>query len=187
MFILRAIYAFFIDTIQTFLLAASVFLVIYIFVFRPFQVNGASMYPNFVDGEHVLTNLISIRFENPKKGEVIVFKAPRDEEKDFIKRVIGTPGDTVSVKNGDVYVDNEKLDQSGFLKDDIKTYSGSFLREGETITVPQDKYFVMGDNRPYSSDSREWGFVTKKEIIGQSLFVYWPFNKMRVIKNPFEK
>ncbi len=143
------------------------------------------MFPNFQDKEYVLTSVISLRFEQPKLGDVIVFKSPTDAEKDYIKRVIGIPGDTVSVKEGNVYVNNKKLDQSGFLKSDVITYAGSFLKEGQTITVPDSSYIVMGDNRPNSSDSREWGFVPAGSIIGKSFFVYLPLNKMRLVKNPF--
>lgn len=185
MFILRKIYTFLIDTIQSILVAAAIFLVIYIFLFRPFQVNGESMFPNFQNGEYVLTNLITLRFHKPVLGDVIVFKAPPDPSEDFIKRVIGTSGDTVMVKDGDVYLNGTKLDQSSFLKTDVKTYGGTFLKEGETITVPPDEYFVMGDNRPYSSDSRDWGFVESNEIIGESMFVYWPVSDMHWIKNPY--
>lgn len=185
MFILRKLYAFFVDAVQSILIAASIFLVIYIFFFRPFQVNGESMFPNFEDKEYVLTNLIVLRFDNPKHGDVVVFQAPVDAEKDFIKRVIGIPGDTVMIKDGNVYLNGNKLDESAYLKNDVKTYGGSFLKENEPVTVPQDQYFVMGDNRTYSSDSREWGFVKKSAVIGESFFVYWPPNHMRTIKNPF--
>ncbi len=185
MFILRPIYTFFVDTIQTLLIAASVFLVVYIFFFRPFQVSGASMYPNFEDKEYVLTNLITLRFEDPKQGDVVVFKAPNEAEKDFIKRVIGIPGDTVFIRDGDIYVNNEKIDESLYLGPTVKTYGGAFLRENEAVTVPQGAYFVVGDNRPYSSDSREWGFVKKDLLIGKSMVVYWPVNKVRWINNPF--
>lgn len=143
------------------------------------------MHPNFLDGEYVLTNLIVLRFQNPHLGDVVVFKAPPDPEKDFIKRVIGVTGDSVMLHGGDVYVNGKMLDQSGFLSPDVKTYGGSFLKEDETITVPDGEYFVMGDNRPYSSDSREWGFVKNDEIIGESMFIYWPANQAKWIKNPF--
>lgn len=185
MTILRKIFAFLIDTAQTLLLAAAVFLVIYVFLFRPFQVSGQSMFPNFHDKEYVLTNLIVLRLEEPKRGDVVVFKAPNDPEKDFIKRVIATPGDTVSLKNGEVYVNSEKLDESAYLKENVKTYGGSFLREDQEVVVPNDSYFLMGDNRQYSSDSREWGLVKKDGIIGSSLFVYWPPDRSQLIKNPF--
>lgn len=185
MFILRKIYAFLIDTIQTILLAASLFVVIYIFLFRPFQVNGLSMYPNFSDKEYILTNVISLRFTELKRGDVVVFKAPPDPEKDFIKRVIGLPGDDVYVKDGDVYVNNQKLNEEAYLKNDVKTYGGSFIKEGQVVTIPDGQYLVFGDNRPYSSDSREWGFVKKDEIIGLSFYAYWPVDRARLIKNPF--
>lgn len=176
-------YTFLLDIIQTLLIAASVFLVIYMFLFRPFQVNGASMYPNFVDKEYVLTNLFVYRLGDPKKNDIIVFEAPVDAEKDFIKRIIGAPGDTISVKDGYLYVNGAKLDESDYLKPEVKTYGGAFLREGNEITVPEGKYFVVGDNRGYSSDSREWGYVDKGKIIGKSMFVYWPPNRMRWVKN----
>lgn len=183
--ILKKIYNFTIDTMQTILLAASIFLVVYIFLFRPFQVSGESMYPTFKNQEYILTNLIVLKFADPKKGDVIVFHAPPDPEKDFIKRIVGLPGDTVSLKEGLVYVNNTKVNESPYLKSDVKTYGGSFLKENIPVTVPDKNYFVMGDNRPFSSDSREWGLLPKDKIIGQSLFVYWPVNHMRLIKNPF--
>jgi signal peptidase I len=182
--ILKKIYAFLIDSVQTFLIAAAVFLVIYAFLFRPFEVNGDSMYPNFHDKEYVITNLIVLRFQTPKLGDVVVFKAPPDPNKDYIKRVIGLPGDTVSIKDGSVYVNDNLFNESAYLKPDVKTYGEAFLKDGDSVKVPNDEYFVMGDNRPYSSDSREWGFVKKDELIGESLFVYWPVTRMRLVKNP---
>ncbi|MCL4353221.1 signal peptidase I, partial [Patescibacteria group bacterium] len=104
MAIIRKIYAFLIDTVQTFLLAASVFLVIYIFLFRPFEVDGLSMFPTFHNGDYVLTNLITLKLGNIKRGDVVVFVAPPDHQKDFIKRIIGLPGDTIMLKNGNVYL-----------------------------------------------------------------------------------
>lgn len=144
------------------------------------------MYPNFKDREYVLTNLITLRFHKPVRGDVIVFKAPPEPDKDFIKRVIGLPGDTVMLQDGDVYVNGQKLDQSSFLSSDVKTYGGSFLKDGDSVTVPAAEYFVMGDNRPYSSDSREWGFVKDNEVIGESFFVYWPVTDWQLVKNPLK-
>ena len=183
--ILKKIYSFFLDTMQTILLAASIFLVIYIFIMRPFQVSGESMFPTFKNKEYILTNLFILRFEPTHRGDVIVFKAPKNIEKDFIKRVIGAAGDTVQLKDGFVYVNDLLLDESAYLASDVRTYGGSFLKDGEPIVVPNDNYFVMGDNRMYSSDSREWGFLPKKDIIGVSFFVYWPVNTIRKVINPY--
>ena len=186
MFIFRKIYTFLIDTIQSLLLAAAVFLVIYIFFFRPFQVNGESMYPNFTDKQYILTNIIILRFEEPKLGDVIVFKSPPDPEKDYIKRVIGVPHDRVLLKNGNIYLNDKKLDESAYIKPGIETNQGAFLKESQEITVTDENYFVLGDNRLYSSDSREWGFVPRKNIIGESFFAYWPLDSMSLIKNPYK-
>lgn len=183
--ILRKIWLFLIDTLQTLVLAAAAFLVIYVFLFRPFQVNGQSMFPTFFDQEYILTSIVALHFHNPQLGDVIVFKAPPDPEKDYIKRVIGVAGDSILVKDGRVYVNGKLLDESKYLKNTVKTYGGQFLQEGQSVTVPRGDYFVMGDNRPYSSDSREWGFVPAANVIGESFFVYWPPNKMELVQNPY--
>ncbi len=145
------------------------------------------MFPNFQDQEYVLTNLITLRFSPLVRGDVVVFKAPPDPTKDFIKRVVGLPGDTIMVKDGSVYVNGQLYDESSYLKPDVKTYGGTFLSDNNTITVPQGEYFVMGDNRPYSSDSREWGFVPQTNLIGKSFFIYWPLNEIQTVNNPFKK
>ena len=144
MSILRKIYTFLIDIVETLLLAAAVFLVIYVFV----------------------------------------FKAPNEPEKDFIKRVIATPGDKIYIKDGSVFLNGGELNENKYLNSQVKTYAGSFLKEGQEVTVPKENYLVMGDNRAYSSDSREWGFVPKKSIIGESFFVYWPPGKMGIVRSP---
>lgn len=185
MSILRAIYTFFIDTVQTLLLAASIFLVVYIFLFRPFEVNGQSMYPTFHNEELVLTNLISLKMGLPKRGDVVVLQAPDDPEKDYIKRVVGIPGDSVMINNGDVYINNQKFDESAYLSSEVRTNGGAFISEGQPVVVPPREYFVMGDNRPNSKDSRALGFIKQDALIGKSYFVYWPPNRMRLIKNPF--
>lgn len=143
------------------------------------------MFPTFKNKEYILTNLITLRFSEPHRGDVIVFKAPTDAEKDFIKRVIGIAGDSVYLKDGLIYLNGKQLDESEYLSTDVRTYGGAFLKEGEPVTVPAGEFLVMGDNRPFSSDSREWGFLKMKDIIGKSFFVYWPITTMRVIQNPY--
>lgn len=181
--ILKKIYYLLFDMVQTLVIAGAIFVVIYAFLFRPYQVNGHSMDPTFQNGEYVLTNLITLRFQPLKRGDVIVFVAPPDKEKDYIKRIIGLPGDKIKVAEGVVYLNDQKLDQSSFLESDVRTNGGAFLSEGDEVVVPEDDYFVMGDNREFSSDSREWGFVPKSAVIGKSFLVYWPLNHMRIVKH----
>lgn len=183
----KSVYGFFFDTIQTFILAGAIFLVLYAFILRPFQVSGESMHPTYKDHEYILTNIVGLKFGELKRGDVIVFKAPTDPDKDFIKRVMALPGDTISVSKGEVYVNNKKLNEAFYLSNSVRTPEGSFLREGEVVKVPTDHVFVMGDNRQFSSDSREWGFLNEKDIIGKSFFVYWPLNASRIEKNPFNR
>lgn len=181
--VIRKIYYILFDLIQTLVIAGAIFVVIYAFLFRPYQVTGHSMDPTFENGEYVLTNLISLRMGDLKRGDIVVFVAPPDKEKDYIKRIIGLPGDRISVAGGSVYVNSAKLDQGPFLPSNVRTNGGSYLSEGSEVIVPADQYFVMGDNREFSSDSREWGFVSKNAVIGKSFLVYWPINHIRMVKH----
>ena len=159
-------------------------LVFYFFLFRPFQVHGESMIPTFKNNEFVLTNLITLRFNEPKRGDVIVFRAPTDRDKDFIKRIVGLPGETIAIHGGSIFIDNQKLNEDIYLPDGLRTRGGQFLPEGGEMKIPLDSYAVMGDNRISSSDSEDWGFLKKNDIIGVVIFVYWPVGSVRVIKNP---
>lgn len=149
-----------------------IFLIIYIFFFRPFQVSGAAMSPNYTNGQYFLSK-IKHGDGDLKRGEVIVFRAPDNPEKDYFKRVIAISGDKIMFKNGDVYLNDQPLDESKYLDSSVETTAGSFIKENLAVTVPEGYYFVMGDNRPNSNDSREFGFVPQKNIIGKFLFCYW--------------
>lgn len=175
----------FLDLAQTIVIFLALYAVIHWFLFRPFQVSGSSMYPFLHDKEYLITSIIGLRLSEPKLGDIIVFKAPNDPNRDFVKRVIGTPGDTVSIREGKVYRNNQLLDESEYLDNSVITTGSAFLGEEESITVPEDNFFVMGDNRSFSSDSREWGFVPKKNIVGESILIYLPLNRAGFIQNPF--
>jgi len=179
----RRIGSIFLDFVETVVIALAIFVIAYLFLFQPHQVRGSSMYPNFHDSDYLLTDKISYRLSQPKRGDVIVFVAPKNEEYDYIKRIIGLPGDTVEITNDyRVKVNNEILNEP-YLPSDYQTFGGTFLAAGKSITVPQDEYFVLGDNRSHSSDSREWGFVTRKNIIGKAWFRYWPLNQMGLVSS----
>lgn len=173
-----------IDLAETLAIAGAIFFIIYAFLLRPFQVNGSSMFPTFVNGEFVFTNLLSQRLGQLHRGDVIVFKSPPDPTKDYIKRIIGLPGDTVKIQGGSVYVNGKKLNESAYLSPSVKTQARGFAHEGDEVPVSPKTYFVMGDNRVYSSDSRDWGLVPFDKVVGESAFVYWPVNRMRLVHAP---
>lgn len=181
--LLKRFYFFVSDFLVTLAIAGAIFVFVYFALFRPYQVKGKSMYPTFIDGQYVLTDVLTRHFMEFSRGDVVVFQSPVEEDKDFIKRVIGLPGDNVSLKNGKFIVNGQVLDEQEYLGPQVVTSEGNFLGEGQTVTVPQGEYFVSGDNRPASSDSRDWGFVTQGEIIGRSLVVYWPFPDFWIVEH----
>jgi len=187
--ILRAIWGFFLDIFEVFITAAAMFVISYLFFFQPHQVNGNSMLPNFHDKELVLTDKFFYKkFSEPKRGDVIILKYPRNEELEYIKRVIGLPGEKIAVRNKKVYIYNSEhpdgfaLEEPYIPPENVVT-AKSFIG-ADPVKIPEDSYVVMGDNRPVSSDSREWGFVKKGEIVGKALIRYWPVNKTTIIKTP---
>jgi signal peptidase I len=173
MFFLRNLWLFFLDFLETIVVSLAIFAVVYIFLFQPHQVDGKSMEPNFHNAEYILTDKISYRLGDPKRGDVVVFHSPQDVGTDFIKRIVGVPGDLVMIKDGYFYLNGTRLDEE-YINDPGKVAPGRFLREGTTAEVPNGQYLVMGDNRLHSSDSREWGFVPKTNIVGRAFFRYWP-------------
>lgn len=181
----RSIGNFFLDIIETVVIALSIFLVVYLIILQPHQVNGQSMVPNFQSGEYVLTDKVSYRMRNPERGEVVVFHAPEAAHCpegtgcDFIKRVIGLPGETVKLEGSTFYINGQPLSES-YIPSDFKTLPGDYLRN-RTVTLGSDEYLVIGDNRPYSSDSRQWGPISKSNIVGRAFFRYWPAGTMGAI------
>lgn len=171
----RRIGAFFLDIIQVVVFAVAIFLFVYLLILQPHKIKGASMMPNFPNGEFLLTDKVTYRFQEPERGDVVVFKAPTNNGEEFIKRIVGLPGETVSIKNEEIYINNEKLDES-YIEDSVVTSPSTFLQEGEEVVVPANQYFVLGDNRTHSSDSRAFGFITKKDITGRAWLIYWPLD-----------
>lgn len=175
-----------VDIIETVVVAAAIFIVVYIFLLQPHQVKGASMEPNFHDGEYILTDKIRYRFSEPKRGEVVIFKAPTNPEVDFIKRIIALPGEKVEIKNSRIVIFNKENPDGFTLSEPYEIMEpiagGDYLREGKIVEVPAGSYFVLGDNRTHSFDSREWGAVPKNQIIGKAWLRYWPLSKIAIIR-----
>lgn len=178
---LKAIGLAVLDFIETIVTALVVFVIFYLFLFQPHQVKGNSMLPGFTNGDFLLTNKISYRFSLPKRGDVVVFKAPRNKNYDYIKRVVALPGEKIALRNGNIYINGSQLDESSYLEKNAYTKGGYFLPEESEVVVPPEQYFVAGDNRLHSSDSREWGLVPKKDIIGRAWLRYWPLSKFGFI------
>lgn len=180
---MRKIGSFVVELVQVVVFAVSIFLFVYLLVLQPHKIQGSSMEPNFHDGEYLLTDKLSYRLGEPNRGDVIVFRAPPSFTNEFIKRILGLPGDKIMVKDGDVYV-NGKLVEESYIPEEFITRQGQFVQNGEEVEVPDNQYFVLGDNREHSQDSRSIGFIDKKYITGRAWVVYWPVKDMGVIEAP---
>ena len=155
------------ELVETLILTLVIFLLIR-FAAPNFRIEGYSMEPNFHDGEHLFVNRLIYMLHPPKRGDVIVFVPPSNASQDYIKRVIGLPGERVQIIDGRVFINGKLLDEPYPLNP--ATYSFG------PVTVGPDEYFVLGDNRDNSSDSHSWGMLPAKKIIGKAWITYWPLN-----------
>jgi len=160
------------EIVETIALTLLIFLVIR-FAIQSYRVDGISMQPGLKSDEYVLVNKMAYLFHAPERGDVIVFHFPLDTTRDFIKRVIGIPGDTVAITDTTVRVNGVLLNEPYI--------SARANPIGKTWIIPLNEYFVMGDNRQFSDDSRDWGTVPKDYIIGKAVMVYWPLNNWQFI------
>jgi len=159
------------EVIQTLVLAGLLIVFFRSFIFQNYIVEGASMVNTLHAQERLIVSRISYILGEPQRGDVIVFQYPYDPQRDFVKRIIGLPGETVAINNGIVYIDGRPLP-------DESSYVDRTSSETEPpVSLGDDEYFVMGDNRPGSSDSRSWGPLTGKNIIGKAWLVYFPFDE----------
>lgn len=166
------------DYAKSIIIALAIALVIRAFVVQAFRIPSGSMIPTLLVGDHILVNKVVYRIRDPKRQEVIVFKFPLDPKKDYIKRVIALPGDKIFIHNKMVYIN------SSFLREPYIQHSDTRIIPGELqprdnygpIMVPSGSYFVMGDNRDSSFDSRYWGFVSRKAIVGKAMVIYFSWN-----------
>jgi len=177
--LIRIIVQFFLDIVETVVVGLAMFVVIYLFLVQPHQVNGNSMWPNFLDGEYLLTDKFSYRLREPKRGDVIIFLAPsgahcpQELHCDFVKRIIGLPGERIVITEGKVFVNGTQLTEA-YLPNDPSFETTTATNSPMDITLKENEYFVLGDNRSHSSDSRAWGVVPKDNIVGRAWLRYWP-------------
>ena len=181
------------EWVESIVIAFILAMIIRTFVVQAFKIPTGSMRPTLVEGDIILVNkfiygakipFIGWRLpvlKEPQRGDVVVFVYPQNPKKDFIKRLVGVGGDNIEIKSGTVYVNDRPLMDPAF---DKRYYynRGAFAEEGQQIVVPEDSYFVLGDNSASSQDSRYWGFVPAKNIIGEAMVIYWPPRRIKIIK-----
>lgn len=164
----------FLEIFQTLIMALIFYFLIDSF-FPRVRVENISMKPTLQPGELLLVNKLSYRLGEPHHGDVIVFHYPGNPSEDYIKRLIGLPGDNIRIENGLVYINNQPMDEPYIAAP--PAYNGEWK-------VPEDSYFVLGDNRNQSSDSHSWGFVPKDLIVGKALIIYWPLDQVKTLYHP---
>lgn len=177
----QAISEFFWEMVRVAIISLVIILPVRYFLIQPFYVKGASMEPNFYDHEYLIIDEISYRFNEPKRGDIVVFKYPKDPKQYFIKRVIGLPGEKVRIENSAIFVNGTRLNEA-YLPDTIETVLP--LRGYGDVTLAGDEYFLLGDNRSQSLDSRIFGPVKREFIIGRTWIRGWPFNRVTIFNNP---
>ncbi len=180
--LISGISSFIVESIEAIIVALALCTVLYLFLITPHEVIGQSMEPNFVHGEYLIANKLVYSINDPQRGDVIIFK--HSATQDYIKRVIGLPGETVSLLDGRIYINDKVLDESLYLDPAVFTSGGAVLKEGDKYLVPEGEYFVMGDNRLNSSDSRSFGSISRDDIKAKAWIVYFPFSLFRIINTP---
>jgi len=178
---MRAISSFFLfiwEILKIVIIALVIVIPIRYFLFQPFIVKGQSMEPNFENGNYLIIDELSFRFRDPRREEVVVFRYPRNPSQRFIKRIIGLPGEKIEIKAGSIMVNDQILDESEYLPFGLQT-PGNIQ-----ISLNENEYFVLGDNRISSFDSRQWGPLPRKNIIGRVYFRAWPFTALAKFEAP---
>lgn len=177
----RAASEFFWEMVRVAIISLAIILPVRYFLIQPFYVKGASMEPNFYDHEYLVIDEISYRFNQPERGDIVVFKYPKDPSQYFIKRVIGLPGDKVKIQDNSVFINGTKLNET-YLPEGIETVLP--LRGYGDVTLAADEYFLLGDNRTQSLDSRVFGPVKREYIVGRTWLRGWPFSRITVFNAP---
>ena len=174
------------EVFKVIVISLAIIIPVRYFLIQPFYVKGASMEPNFYNHEYLIVNEISYRFNVPERGDTVVFKYPVDPSQHFIKRVIGLPGEKIKINSGRIYIINENHPEGAILKEDY--LSPSMMTLGDVnLVLAEDEYFLMGDNRIASLDSRNFGPVKRKYIVGKTLFrLTWELDRIGLVINNLE-
>ncbi len=174
----------FIELAKIIALVVVIIVVVRYFLFRPFDVQGASMEPNFVEDEYLIIDELTYRFTEPERGEVVVFRSQNKNKEFFLKRVIGLPGEKVKVQGGKVVVYNDEQPDGVVIDEDAYLPMSEFTDGELVVTLESDEYFVLGDNRGVSYDSRKFGPIDRGDIVGRVWLRGWPVDKFGLFDLP---
>jgi len=172
------------DFVKLIILAFIIVLPIHHFIFQPFYVVGPSMEPNFYDNDYLIIDKVSYRLREPQRGEVIIFKSLTNPKNHLIKRLVGLPGEKIEVRDGGIYIYNENYPQGFKIEEKNYLTPGTSTPGDIQVELKENEYYVLGDNRNMSMDSRIFGPITKKDITGKAWFRGWPLKEMGIIKIP---
>jgi signal peptidase I len=179
------------DFVKVIVIALAIILPIRYFVFQPFIVSGSSMEPNFSNGQYLIIDEISYRFNEPTRGDVVVIRYPKDRKQFFIKRVVGLPGEQVLIDNGRVTIINDENPEGVTLSETYLPSQGltfphntAIVGGRKSVTLKADEYFMMGDNRLASSDSRDWGILNRQDMIGKVFVRVLPLSEFMKFQTP---
>ncbi len=170
------------ENIESLIWAVALALAIRTFIIAPFKIPSGSMHPTLYEGDRILVSKFTYRFEAPKRGDIIVFRYPEDPKRSFIKRLVGVGGDRVVIKNGRLWVNDKLLEENEVFRTNTYYSQGVYGQEGQVTEVPPGQFFVLGDNSASSHDSRFWGFVPKRLLIGKALCIFWPITRWRILR-----
>lgn len=179
---------------ESIIIAVVLALFIREFIVQAFKIPSGSMIPTFQIGDRIFVNkflygaklpFTDIRLpavRQPKRGDIIVFRSTETPQKDFVKRLIGLPGETIEIKDGKIMADGRVVSDPSSIRAVYYYNTGDYGQEGQVIKVPEDSFYALGDNSASSRDSRYWGFVPKKNLIGKVILIYWPVHRMRLVQ-----
>jgi len=166
---------------ESLLIAFVLAMIIRTFIVQAYKIPTGSMNPTLIEGDRILVNKFIYRFRQPERGEVIVFRYPENPRLAFIKRLIAFEQETLQIKNGRIFINTEQTTQEK-ITPRFYYNRGPYGPVGQTITVPDQSFYVLGDNSANSRDSRYWGFVPKKNLLGKAILIYWPLHRIRLLE-----
>jgi signal peptidase I len=170
----------FVDTVEILVISIAIFALAWIFLAEPLEVTGDSMLPTLHTKEQVVAEKVSMNFGDLERQNIVVFHSPENPKILVIKRIIGLPGDVFSIIDGQVYINESKLDED-YLAEGTKTIGKDAIGNNQIISIPEGKFLALGDNRTNSTDSRDFGLVSKDALVGKAVVVYYPIENFRLI------